>query len=80
MENLVGFVFGGNCWRDCRDLALKYKKRKKENGLEAKMQHKPPVLFTLMVFSSSVLEKHSLMIIHHATLLSHDKPVLPIAW
>lgn len=53
---------------------------KKENGLEAKMQHKPPVLFTLMVFSSSVLEKHSLMIIHHATLLSHDKPVLPIAW
>ena len=63
MENLVGFAFGGNCWRDCRDLALKYKKKKKEkkgNGLEAKMQHKPPVLFTLMVFFffPSVLEKH----------------------
>ena len=90
MENLVGFAFGGNCWRDCRDLALKYKKKKKKkkgNGLEAKMQHKPPVLFTLMVVFFSLragkthhsLQQQSLTIIHHETLLSHDKPALPKA-
>lgn len=44
-----GFCVGGNCWQDSADLAHKYFKRN-----TAKMQHKPTVLFTLIVFSPLV--------------------------
>ena len=91
MENLVGFAFGGNCWRDCRDLALKYKKKKKKKkrkwvGGQDATQATSAIYFNGVFFfplragkTHHSLQQQNLTIIHHETLLSHDKPALPKA-